>query len=164
MIQAPEPVSRLNQESAAGGCSPASSFPVDDPADLVYSFVMHGPFPPHNPLRHAAQEFRAVARETKSRWFEGAALVIMAISAAVTTAMGALQIRHMLRREMKEEEREKERERDRRSAPASPPPDRPGQGGAASTGMPGHGRDGDDRHWTRREDELHGSHAHARQR
>ena len=101
-----------------------------------------------------------MARETKSRWFEWAALAIMTVSGAVTAAIGALQVRHLLRREMKEEERE-DRERDRRTAPASPPPEPPVHGGTATAAN--HGRD-DDRRWTRREEQPHGSHDQAWQR
>jgi hypothetical protein len=122
---------------------------------------MHGQPPHHNPLHAAAQEVRAVAREAKSPWFERMALVIMALSAAVTTAIGAIQVRQMLRREMKDEQRDQERER--RTDPSSPPPDRPGHGATATAGMPPHGRDDDDRRWTRREEHAEAA-AHGRQR
>ena len=117
--------------------------------------------PPHNPLAAAAQEVRAVAREAKSPWFERAALVIMAASAAVTTAIGAMQVRHMLRREMKEEQREQERER--RSHAAPPPPERPGEGTITAAGTPGPGRDGGEGRWARREERgAHAANRHGR--
>ena len=61
---------------------------------LSVSF-MHGQPPPTNPLHAAARETMAVARETKSPWFECMAMIVMAASALVTTAIGALQVRHM---------------------------------------------------------------------
>ena len=123
---------------------------------------MHGQPPPTNPLHAAARETMAVARETKSPWFERMAMIVMAASALVTTAIGALQVRHMLRREMRDEQREKDRERDRRSDPSSPPPERPRHGAAATAGMP-HGRDGGEGRWARREEHAEAA-THGRQR
>jgi hypothetical protein len=111
---------------------------------------MHGPSPHHNPLAAAAHEVWVVARETTSPWFVRAALVIMAASAAVTTAIGALQVRHMLRRELREEQ--KEREREQRAHAAAPPPERPGEGSTVTAGMPAYGRDDGEGRWARREE------------
>ena len=124
---------------------------------------MHGQPPPTNPLHAAARETMAVARETKSPWFERMAMIVMAASALVTTAIGALQVRHMLRREMRNEQREKDWERDRQREPSSPPPDRPRRGDTATAGMPYHGRDGEERRWTSREEHAEAA-AHGRQR
>ena len=123
---------------------------------------MHGQPPPHNPLHAAAQEVRAVAREANSPWFERMAMVVMAASALVTTAIGALQVRHMLRREMRDEQREQDRERERKPDASSPPPDRPGHGVTATAGMP-HGRDGGEGRWARREEHAEAT-AQGRQR
>jgi hypothetical protein len=124
---------------------------------------MPGHTPPHNPLAAAAQEIKAVARETKSPWFERAALIIMGLSAAVTTAIGAMQVRHMLRREMREEQREQERA-DARRSDAAPPPERPIHGATATAGMPEQG-DSERRAWSRKEEHAAAHrHGHTRQR
>jgi hypothetical protein len=96
----------------------------------------------------------AAARETKWPWLDRVAMGVLAASAAVSTAIGALQIRHLYRREMKEEQRERERERHADSA--SPPPEHPGHGEATTASM------GDDRRWTRREQRASTSHARSR--
>jgi hypothetical protein len=133
----------------------------DGGKNLGYGFAMHGHTPHRNPLSAAAQEIRAVARETRWRWLEYVAMGIMAASAAVTTAIGALQIRHMLKREVKEEQREQERER--RADASSPPPDRPGHNTAATAGMPPHGRDDEEGRWTRRAEHAEAA-GHGRRR
>jgi hypothetical protein len=115
---------------------------------------MHGPAP-HNPLAAAAREVQDVARTTRWRWLEHAAMGILAASAAVSTAIGALQIRHLYRREVKEEQRERERER--RAEAVSPPPERPAHSEATTPGM------GDDRRRTRREEHAQAA-GHARGR
>ena len=61
-------------------------------------------------------------------------MIVMAASALVTTAIGALQVRHMLRREMRNEQREKDWERDRH---ASPHRHRPTGRGGATPRRPG---------------------------
>src|SRR4051794_304203 len=107
---------------------------------------MHGQPLPHNPLAAAAKETLAVAREAKSPLFERVAMITLMASAAVTTAVGALQAWHMLRRDLDDKHREKDKERGRRSDPSPPPPDRPGYGGTAAAGMPYHDRgDGEGR-------------------
>jgi hypothetical protein len=104
---------------------------------------MHGPTP-HYPLTAAARENLHVAREAKSPWFERVAIITMIGSALTTTALAALQAIHMIRRDLKEDRRERERER--RLEAASPPPEHPARGEAATASM------GDDRRWTRREE------------
>lgn len=111
---------------------------------------MHGPMP-HHPLAAAAQEVRAVARETRWPWLERAALGLMAASAALTTVISGIQIRQLLRREIREEQREQERER-RQAEATAPPPSRPAQGVMASAEIPPHGQGGEERRWTRREE------------
>jgi hypothetical protein len=111
---------------------------------------MHGP---HNPLAAAAREMQDVARTTKWRWLDRVAMGVLAASAAVSTAIGALQIRHLYRREMKEEQRERERER---RDEAAPPPERPGHGAPAAMG------DGE-RRWSSREERAPAA-GHARGR
>src|SRR4051794_31377824 len=118
---------------------------------------MHSPIPPRNPLATAAQEVQAVARQTRWPWMEKAAMGVMAASAALTTAIGVFQIRHLWRREMREEQREIERER--RAAEAPPPPERPGYGVAATAGMPEPGReDGEGGRWSRKEAHAQAEH------
>jgi hypothetical protein len=90
-------------------------------------------------------------RTTKWRWLEYAAMGIMAASAAVTTTIGALQIRHLYRREMQVEERERQR------AAAFEPRERWGHG--AATDMPAHG---DGRLVRREEHAQAGGHARGR--
>jgi hypothetical protein len=124
---------------------------------------MHGQPPLHNPLA-AVRETPAVAREAKSPLFERVAMIAMITSAGVTTAVGALQAWPMFRRDQdRERERERERERGHRPDPSLPPPDRPGHGGTATAGMPSHGRDDEQRRWTRREEHAEAA-AHGRQR
>src|SRR5438046_1626163 len=101
---------------------------------------MHGPTLPTNPLHAAARETMAVAREAKSPLFERGAVVTMLAAAAVTTAVGALQAWHMLKRDLDDKHRDKDKERDR-------PRERD-----------------DDRRWTRREEEPQAMHTEAAHR
>jgi hypothetical protein len=114
---------------------------------------MHGPSPHHNPLHAAARAMQDAAHTTKWRWLEHAAMGFVALSAAATTVIGGLQLRHLIRRELREEERERERER---RVGAAPPPERPGQGAPAAMG------DGE-RRWSSREERAQAA-SHARGR
>jgi hypothetical protein len=120
---------------------------------------MHGPTPHHNPLSAAARKALHVAREAKAPWFERVAIVAMIGSAITTTALAVLQAIHTIRRDLKEDRREKEREREQRSEAAAPP-ERPGHGAAATAAM----GDGDDRRWTRREEQAEIGRHHGRAR
>jgi hypothetical protein len=121
---------------------------------------MPGPIPPHNPLAQAAREISAAAREAKSPLLERLGVFAMIGSAIATTGFAAMQMLHMYRRDRREDKREqeRERERDRQHERDRPPPDRPGHGDTATAAA------GDDRRWTRREEQPESRHAHARQR
>jgi hypothetical protein len=104
------------------------------------------PGQPHNPLRDAARETMAVARETKSPWFEKVAIATMITSAITTTAFAVMHMWHTLKRD---QERERDRERDRereRSRQNELPPNRPGHGVTATADG------GEERRWARREE------------
>jgi hypothetical protein len=113
---------------------------------------MHGPsphHPPHNPLHAAARAMQDAAHTTKWRWLEHAAMGFVALSAAVTTVISGLQLRHLIRRELREEERERERR-------VEAPPERPGHDAPAAM-------DDGERRWSSREERAHAA-SHARGR
>src|SRR5262249_54007354 len=82
---------------------------------------MHGPSSNHNPLHAAAKQAQAVARETKSPWFEKVAIWTMVASALTAAVTGMVQAWHLIRRDLKDDCRERERERHRTAAAPQPP-------------------------------------------
>lgn len=114
---------------------------------------MHGPSP-HNPLRDAARDTIAMAREGKSPLLERVALFAMIASAITGIAVAAVHTFHLLKRDMKDDRRDKDR--DRRSE--ATPPERPEHGDTAP--MPDAGSD--ERRWTRRQEQPQSAYARHR--
>jgi hypothetical protein len=125
---------------------------------MRYFFAMHGQPTPHNPLNTAAREALAAAREAKSPFMERAILIGMVITTGLTALVGGFHFLKMLMRELKP------KEPGGHAAPASPPPVPPHHGASATAAMPPHGRDDDQGHWSKREEQAAHRHGHARQR
>jgi hypothetical protein len=117
---------------------------------------MHGPNPPHHPLRDAARQMQDAAREARSPLLEKVAIWAMVGSAVATAATAILHTLHMLRRDWKEDRREREKER---RAEAATPPERQRYVAATATMS----EQGDGGRWTRREEQAQAA-GHARAR
>ncbi len=109
---------------------------------------MHGPNPPHHPLRDAARQMQDAAREARSPLLEKVAIWAMVGSAVATAATAILHTLPMLRRDSKEDRREREKER---RAEGGRTPERPAYAHAADDMPP----QGDGGRWTRREEYAH---------
>jgi hypothetical protein len=96
----------------------------------------------HNPLANAAQDIKAVAKETNSPLVARFSVFALIASAAASTALAAVQAWHMLRRDFTGPPRQKEPQ------PHSPPPPPEPPAHLVTAG-------GEEHRWRRREEHAH---------